>query len=141
MTPLEKANIIIQKLMLERDAFSNWLKIEVTNINIGSCTLTASVRPEMLNGFEIAHGGIAYSIADSALAFASNSHGQKAVSIETSISHTRPVHANDVIRAIAIEKNLTRHIGIYEVTLNNQNDQLIALFKGTVYRSGQEWEV
>lgn len=141
MTPLEKAHIIVQKLMLEKDAFSRWLEIEISVINPGNCTLTARVRPEMLNGFDIAHGGIAYSIADSALAFASNSHGLKAVSIETSISHTRPVHVNDIIQAIAIEKNLSRHIGIYEVTLSNQNGQTIALFKGTVYRSGQEWEV
>ena len=141
MTPLEKAHIIVRKLMLEKDAFSRWLEIEVTFISPGTCTITAKVRSEMLNGFEIAHGGIAYAIADSALAFASNSHGLKAVSIETSISHTRSVLVNDVIQAVAIEKNLTRHIGIYEVTLTNQNDQTIALFKGTVYKSGQEWEV
>ncbi len=95
----------------------------------------------MLNGFDIAHGGITYSLADSALAFASNSHGIQSVSIETSISHTKPVKEGDVLTAIAIEKNLTSKIGVYEVVVTNQADVTVALFKGTVYRTGKEWEV
>lgn len=140
MTPEEKAQIIVRKMMLEKDAFSQWLGIAIEALKPGSCTLKAAIRPEMLNGFAIAHGGIAYALADSALAFASNSHGIKAVSVETSISHTKPIYAGDTICAKVVEKNLTRHLGIYEVVLTNQHDQTVALFKGTVYRNGEEWK-
>ena len=95
----------------------------------------------MLNGFQTCHGGVTYSIADSALAFASNSHGIQAVSIETSISYTKAVNDGDIITAVATEKNLSKRFGIYEVTLTNQNGDIVALFKGTVYRNGKEWEI
>ncbi len=141
MTPEVKAQRIAQIMMLEKDGFSQWLGIEILAIRPGSCTLKAAIRSEMLNGFNIAHGGIAYAVADSALAFASNCHGLKAVSIETSISHTKPVFDGDIIFAQAVEKNLTRHFGIYEITLTNQHGQTVALFKGTVYRNGDEWDI
>jgi len=95
----------------------------------------------MLNGFDIAHGGITYSLADSALAFASNGHGRMAVSVETSISHTESLKEGDVITAVAKEKSLSNKIGVYHITITNQNDKTVALFKGTVYRTGKEWEV
>jgi acyl-CoA thioesterase len=87
----------------------------------------------MCNGFGMAHGGITYSFADSAFGFASNSRGRKAVSIETSISHTKMLYPGDMIFASAVEKNLTNSLGIYEVTVTTQNSELAALFKGTVY--------
>ena len=95
----------------------------------------------MLNGFQTCHGGVSYSIADSALAFASNSHGIQAVSIETSISHTKVILAGDMITAVATEKNLSKRFGIYEVILTNQKGETVALFKGTVFRNGKEWEI
>ena len=98
-----------------------------------------TVRTEMTNGFGIAHGGITFSFADSALAFASNARGDHAVSIETSISHTRPAQVGDVLFAEAIEKSHTRRFGIYEVLVTNSRGDLIALFKGTVYRTGKVW--
>ncbi len=127
--------------MYNNDPFSQWLGIERVEEAPGRCTLRMTVRPEMLNGFQIAHGGITYSLADSALAFASNSHGQQAVSIETSISHTAPVKSGDVLTAVAIEKSLRNKIGIYEVQVTNQEGTLVALFKGTVYRTGKPWAV
>ena len=93
----------------------------------------------MLNGFGIAHGGITYSLADSALAFASNSDGIKAVSIETNISHLKTVHENDLLRATASLKSISNKIGLYEVEITNQNSILVALFKGTVYRTSEDW--
>ncbi len=94
----------------------------------------------MLNGFGIAHGGITYSLADSALAFASNSHGRKAVSVETSISHTKTLKENDVIIAEASEDHRSNKIAIYTVRITNTNDNsLVALFKGTVYLTSQNW--
>ena len=79
------------------------------------------------------------SLADSALAFASNSHGRKAVSIETNISHLKTVHENDLLRATAHLKSISNKIGLYEVEITNQNGILVALFKGTVYRTSEEW--
>jgi acyl-CoA thioesterase len=97
------------------------------------------VRDEMTNGFDIAHGGIAYSLADSCLAFAANSHGIQAVSIETSISHTQKVISGDTLTAIAKEINKSTKIGLYYITITNQNNIEIAHFKGTVYRTKKEW--
>ncbi len=125
--------------MFEKDYFSQRLGIEIKEISEGNCLLQMTVRKEMLNGFGIAHGGITYSLADSALAFASNSHGKKAVSIETSISHIKTVNENDVLIAKASLKNVSNKIGIYEVEIKNQKDVLVALFKGTVYRTQEEW--
>lgn len=127
--------------MLNNDPFSKWLGIERIKDGAGMSVLCMTVRKEMLNGFDMAHGGITYSLADSALAFASNGHGIKSVSIETSISHTKSVKEGDVLTAIATEKNITTRIGVYEIEVKNQKLETVALFKGTVYRTGKEWEV
>ncbi len=125
--------------MMNGDAFSQWLAIERMEEGPGHCTLRMTVREEMVNGFFIAHGGISYSLADSALAFASNGHGIKAVSIETSISHLRPVQVDDTLTAIATEDNLGRKTGVYRVEVMNQKGKMVALFKGTVFRGGELW--
>lgn len=127
--------------MYDHDSFSKWLGIERVEDGAGKSVLRMTVRKEMLNGFDIAHGGITYSLADSALAFASNGHGVQSVSIETSISHTKAVKEGDVLTAAAVEKNLTNKIGIYEIEVRNQNIEIVALFKGTVYRTGKNWDV
>ena len=126
--------------MFNNDAFSQWLGIEREEERPGYCRLSMTLREEMTNGFRIAHGGITYSLADSALAFASNAHGNQAVSIETSISHTKPVKPGDRLIAEAKEINLTRHTGIYDIRITNQDRELVAVFKGTVYRTGKTWE-
>lgn len=133
-----KPGDIVQK-MYDGDAFSQWLGIEVIDVDTGSCQLKMRVRKEMTNGFDVAHGAITYALADSALAFASNSHGRKSLSVETSISHTRPVFTGDTLTAVAIEKNLSKVLGIYEVIINNQDNKKVALFKGTVFRKKEEW--
>ena len=125
--------------MYQNDAFSQWLGIEVVEVKDGYCELKMTVRKEMLNGFQIAHGGIAYSLADSALAFASNSHGRKSLSVETSISHTVSVKEGDSLIAVSNEISLSPKIGIYLISIKNQNEQEVALFKGTVYRTSKEW--
>lgn len=127
--------------MMANDHFSQWLGIEILEQAAGSCTLQMTVREEMQNGFGVVHGGISYSFADSALAFACNSHGIKSMSIETSISHTSPVHAGDVLTARAREVSLKNKIAIYDIEVKNQDQVTVALFKGTVYRLGKEWEV
>ena len=125
--------------MYDNDAFSQWLGIEVVKVKDGYCKLKMTVRKEMLNGFQIAHGGIPYSLADSALAFASNSHGRKSLSVETSISHTVSVKEGDVLTAITEELSLSDKIGVYLITITNQDNQEVAYFKGTVYRTSKEW--
>ena len=125
--------------MFEGDAFSKWLGIDVVKVEEGFCELKLAIRAEMTNGFAIAHGGITYSLAESALAFASNSHGRKSVSVETSISHTKQCLVGDVITAKAIEKSISNKIAIYEITITNQESETVALFKGTVYRTSKHW--
>lgn len=125
--------------MFDQDWYSQWLGIERLTVEAGRCVLRMTVRKEMLNGFGIAHGGITYSLADSALAFACNSHGIKSVSVETSISHTEQLHEGDVITATAEEISRSNKIGIYYVTVTNQHGKKVALFKGTVYRTSKEW--
>ncbi len=136
----EDKNKVVEKMFVH-DAFSQWLGIERILEKPGKCILQMTIRKEMLNGFYIAHGGIAYSLADSALAFASNAHGIMSVSIETSISHTVSVKEGDVLLAEAEEISLTNKIGIYHITITNQDQKKVAFFKGTVYRTGKEWEV
>jgi acyl-CoA thioesterase len=135
-----KATSVIDAMM-NNDLFSQWLGIERVEEHEGFCKLKMTIRSEMCNGFNIAHGGITYSLADSALAFASNSHGRHAVSIETSISHIIPLKTGDVIIAAASEKSCSNKIGIYEVRIEKESGELVALFKGTVFRKEKEWDV
>ncbi len=125
--------------MMSVDAFSQWLGIEVLEISIGFCKLKMKVRKEMTNGFDIAHGGIAYSIADSCLAFAANADGVQSVSIETSISHTKKVMSGDILIAQAKEINKGGKTALYYITITNQDNIEIAHFKGTVFRTAKEW--
>jgi acyl-CoA thioesterase len=126
--------------MMKNDRFSQWLGIEVLETGLGFCRLRVQVKTDMLNGFAIAHGGITYSVSDSALAFASNSYGKKAVSVETSISHIKQVREGDVLTAEAKEISRSNRIGIYEVAIHNQENVLVSLFKGTVYITDKDWE-
>lgn len=130
----------IVNTMMAKDYFSQWLGVEVLEVGQGTCKVQMTVRKEMLNGFGIAHGGITYSLADSALAFASNSHGQKAVSVETSISHTKSLIENDVLIAEAIEEHCSNKIAVYAIKVFKKEDNsVVALFKGTVYRTSKVW--
>lgn len=135
MTPKQ----IIEKMMAA-DNMSQWLGIEVLNFEPGSVSVRMTVRAEMVNGFGVTHGGITYSLADSALAFSANSHGMRAMSIETSISHLKSVHVGDILTAKTTQLSLTRKTGVYAMDVFNQNDELVAHFKGTVYRSDKIWD-
>jgi acyl-CoA thioesterase len=126
--------------MYNGDLFSQWLEIQRLEEGEGRCKLEMIVRQEMVNGFGIAHGAITYALADSALAFASNARGRKAVSIETSINHLKPVKTGDVLTAIAEETSLGHKLGIYHIRVL-RGDEVVALFKGVVYRKEEEWKV
>jgi acyl-CoA thioesterase len=125
--------------MYNHDAFSQWLGIERLEESPGRSVLRMTVRNEMTNGFGIAHGGITFSLADSAFAFASNSRGKKAVSIECSINHVKAVKAGDILTAIAQESSLSNKMAIYHVIITNQLTETVALFKGVVYRTSEDW--
>ena len=136
---MTKAEKIVNNIMFDNDAFSKWLGIEIIQVKEGYCKLSMQVTELMLNGFNICHGGITYSLADSALAFASNTFNKKAVSIETSISHTRSVKKDDMLMAESILKIRTSKTAIYEVVITNQHSEIVALFKGTVFIKDQKW--
>ena len=135
---MDLAKKVVNKMM-SGDAFSQWLGIEVLEITEGFCKLKMTVRDEMTNGFNIAHGGIAYSLADSCLAFAANADGIQAVSIETSISHTKKVASGDVLTATSKEMNKSSKTALYYITITNQDNLEVAHFKGTVFRTEKEW--
>ena len=133
------AQEVVEK-MLGNDPFSQWLGIQKVSVEPGKCVLKMKVKKEMLNGFGILHGGVSFSLADSAFAFASNSRGRKAFSIDNNISYLHKVSEGEELVAKAEEISLSEKIGIYQVTITNQDQQLVAVFKGTVYRSSENWQ-
>jgi len=126
--------------MIATDTFSKWLGIEVLEVADGLAKIKMTVRDEMLNGHGVVHGGISFSLADSAFAFACNTHGQKSVSIETSINHIKPIFAGDELVATATKESTSRSIGNYLVRVTRK-DELVALFKGVAFRKQEEWEI
>jgi len=137
MSELSPAAVV--DTMMEKDLFSQWLGIQVEEVEKGYCRCRLEVREEMLNGFRIAHGGIAYALADSVLAFAANSNGRMAVSIETSISHYLPCSNGDQLTAESECTHLGGRMAYYLVHIVNQEGQKVALFKGTVFRKKELW--
>jgi acyl-CoA thioesterase len=123
--------------MLAKDAFSAWLGIEVVELGPGECSVRMRVREEMVNGFGVCHGGIAFSVADSAMAFASNTHGTLTVSVENGISYPAPVRVGDTLTAAAVEEAVSSRLAYYRVTVRNQEGAPVALFRGTVYRTAK----
>ena len=121
--------------MMAKDAFSQWLGIKLQEVRPSSATVSMVVRPEMVNGFGVSHGGIVYSLADSALAFASNTHGSVTVSIENSITYPQPVHVGDELIAVAEEESASNRLGYYRVTVRRVDGTIVALFRGTVYKT------
>jgi acyl-CoA thioesterase len=121
--------------MLQHDAFSQWLGITVLDIKEGYSKIKMTVRPEMMNGLGIVHGGIAFSLADSAFAFACNNRNVLSVALDTSINFLKPVHVGDVLTAEAKELHNGRRTGLYHVTVINQNEHVVAIFKGTCFRT------
>ena len=125
--------------MMDQDYFSQWLGISVKSISPGACSMEMRVRKEMLNGFGIAHGGIAFSLADSALAFASNSRNKKSLVINTSVSFTSAVKEDDILIATASETSVTNRLGIYQVVVTRQDESKVLIFTGTVFRKDELW--
>ncbi len=124
--------------MMQNDLFSQWLGIDVLDVKEGYSKIKMTIRPEMVNGFGIVHGGIAFSLADSAFAFACNNRNVLSVALDTAINFIKPVHVGDVLTAEAKELHNGKSTGLYHVTITNQNLHVVAVFKGTCYRTGKE---
>jgi acyl-CoA thioesterase len=125
----------VVRLMMARDEFSRSLGMSIVEIAPRRSTVRLTVRPDMVNGFGVCHGAVTYAIADSALAFACNTHGRVTMAIENSIGYPAAVKVGDVLTAAAVEDSATNRLGFYSVRVTNQNDTVVATFRGTVFRT------
>jgi acyl-CoA thioesterase len=132
----EMANKVITQVMKD-DLFSQWLGIEIIEVKEGYSKLEMVVRNEMINGLGIVHGGIAFSLADSAFAFACNSRNNLSVALDTSINFLKPVHPGDKLTAESKEIHNGKSTGLYQITITNQRNHTVALFKGTCFRTNK----
>jgi acyl-CoA thioesterase len=123
--------------MLAHDAMSRWLGIEVTRIAPRHATCRMTIRADMVNGFGVSHGGIVFTLADSAFAFACNTHGRVTVSVENSITYPAAVHPGDVLTAVADEEAASNRLGYYKVEVRNQHGVLVSAFRGTAYKTSR----
>jgi len=123
--------------MMENDYFSQWMQVKVLEIKEGYSKIQMTIRKEMVNGFGIVHGGLPFSLADSAFAFACNNRNNLSVALDVTITFTKAVNVGDVLTAEAKEFHNGRSTGVYVITVTNQRDEQIALFKGTCFRTGK----
>ncbi|MFP5355030.1 MAG: hydroxyphenylacetyl-CoA thioesterase PaaI [Gemmatimonadota bacterium] len=134
--PQRLAERVVER-MLATDALSRWLGLEVIEVAPRRSTCRMTVRPEMVNGFGVAHGGIVFSLADSAFAFACNTHGTVTVAVDNTITYPAAIHPGDVLTAVAAEEAASNRLGYYRVVVTNQAGAVVALFKGTAYRTSR----
>jgi len=132
---------VITAHMLTHDRFSQWLGLQIDVTTQGYCKLHFQVNGQMLNGFGVIHGGVLFSAADSAFAFACNSHGILTLALDANISFIRPAHSGDILTVEAKEIHQGGRTGVYEVRIINAPGELVALFKGTAYRTSKTIDV
>ena len=130
------ASKVVKKIMTD-DLFSQWLGIEIIEIKEGYAKIKMTVRKEMMNGLGIVHGGICFSLADSCFAFSCNNRNQLSVALDTGINFIKPTFPGDVITAESKEIHSGRSTGLYQVTITNQNKHVVAIFKGTCFRTSR----
>ncbi len=123
--------------ILRKDLFSQWLGIEIVDIKEGYSKIKMTVRNEMMNGLGVVHGGIAFSLSDSAFAFACNNRNNLSLALDTSINFTKAIMPDDVLTAEAKEIHNGRSTGLYLITVTNQRQEQVAHFKGTCFRTGK----
>jgi acyl-CoA thioesterase len=128
----------VKERMLQHDAFSKLLGLEVEEVGPGYCRLHFTVRPDMVNGFGALHGGVTFAAADSAFAFACNSHGRQSVGLTVTIDYLEAGKTGDLVTVEAREESLKHKVGVYQVRATNQHGAVLALFKGTAYRTSNE---
>lgn len=123
--------------MMQQDAFSQWLGITVIVVKEGYAKIQMQLREDMVNGFGVIHGGIMFSLADSAFAFACNNRNNLSLALDTSITFTRSTRPGDVLTAEALELHNGKSTGLYQITVANQEGVPVAHFKGTCFRTGK----
>lgn len=128
------ASQVVNKMMAV-DYFSQWMGVEIMETRQGYSKIKMTLRKEMLNGFGIAHGGVSFALADSAFAFACNTDGRVTLALDVSVSFPKAVKEHDILIAEAKMMNKTNRTGLYLVEVKNQHGELVALFKGTCYRT------
>lgn len=133
----QEENLKVVSKMMQDDAFSQWLGIEILEVAEGYSKIQMKLRGQMLNGLGVIHGGIAFALADSAFAFACNNRNNLSVALDTSITFTKATMPGDVLVAEAKELHNGRSTGLYLITVTNQHNQQVALFKGTCFRTGK----
>ena len=116
--------------MYEADACSRWLGMAIEEVRPGYARLSMTVRPEFLNGHAICHGGLMFTLADSAFAFACNSHNINTVASGCTIEFLRPVQGGDVLTAEAVEQILSGRHGVYDIKVTNRAGEPVAMFRG-----------
>ncbi len=129
----------IVNMMMKEDRFTKYMAMEIGEVKPGFCRVSMKIGEEMLNGFGICHGGVIFSLADSALAFAANTRGRVSVTLDMTASFIGKVDPGEILEAVAEELNLTNGTGVYDVSVANSSGKKIALFRGTVYRT-RDWK-
>ena len=123
--------------MMENDFFSQWMGVQVLEVKEGYSRIQMTIRKEMVNGFGIVHGGLPFSLADSAFAFACNNRNNLSVALDVTITFMKAVNVGDVLTAEAKEIHNGRSTGVYLIMVTNQKNEQVALFKGTCFRTGK----
>ena len=129
---------VVVNFMKEKDLFSQWLGIDIIELKKGYSKTKMIIRKEMINGLGVVHGGVTFSLADSTFAFACNNRNNLSLALDTSINFLKPVHVGDVLIGEAIEIHNGRSTGLYQVTVCNQENNVVAIFKGTCFRTGKK---
>jgi acyl-CoA thioesterase len=122
------------RAMWPKDAASKLLGIRLVAIGPGRAELEMTVRSDMVNGHQLCHGGLIFTLADSAFAYACNSYNKNTVASACHIDFLAPARIGDTLVATAVEQSLAGRTGVYDVTVKNQAGKAIALFRGKSYR-------
>ena len=130
----QKAERVVA-LMMRTDGYSRWLGVEILEIAPAKAVIRMTVRPEMCNGFGVCHGGVSFAFADSAFAFACNTQGNLAVSIENSMTYPAAIRPGEVVTATATEASRSNRILYYHVHVTKADGTVVGLFRGTAYRT------
>ncbi|QIG89753.1 hotdog fold thioesterase [Chryseobacterium sp. POL2] len=135
---MENSYLVEAQKLLNQDAFSQWMGVELLDAKENYCLITMPIKNEMINGLKTVHGGVTFALADSALAFSSNTKDDAAVALNCYINFMKAVRLGDVLTAESILLNETRKTAVYEISVKNQDDELMASFRGTVYKIGKK---
>lgn len=135
---MEQSPQKLAEYILSNDEFSKWLGIKIIKADTNYCLIKMPIRPEMINSLRTVHGGVTFSFAESALAISSNNRGDAAVALNCVINFTKAVKFGDTLTAESILTFETRKTAVYDISVYNQHQELVAAFRGTVYKIGKQ---